>query len=100
MLHRKIRRDGIPCGSCDRSMTSPHAVPCEACEVNARFGNGGFAGRECTPPSAMNPFVICRHHGFGVIARLDRAIRYSRGSFAWAEEPQRTGSPTFAGEDN
>ena len=60
-----MRRYGIPCGSRDRSMTPPHAVPGAGCEVNARFGNGGFAGRECWPLLAMDlsfskPHSRCR----------------------------------------
>src|SRR3954451_11935674 len=39
-------------------------------------------------------------HLFGVIARLDRAIQYSRDGAAGIEGLPRTGSPAYAGDDS
>jgi hypothetical protein len=41
---------------------------------------------------------IC--HAPTVVARLDRAIQYSRGVEIKIEKPRRTGYPAFAGYDD
>ena len=47
---------------------------------------------------AIRRTVIAYH--LGVIARLDRAIQYSRDAGAGIEKPRRTGSPACAGDDS
>jgi len=47
---------------------------------------------------AIHAFIISVATLSIVIARLDRAIQYSRDACGSAERPRRTGSPAFAGD--
>jgi hypothetical protein len=56
--------------------------------------------RSITASLRANGSRKCAKDSQLVVARLDRAIQYSRGSGGWPERPRRTGSPACAGDDS
>jgi hypothetical protein len=114
LLHLRVHRaPGIPCAlyfrrgkrTCKTRAKSRRGIAESYSELPSLRG----AKRRSNPlllRGNMDCFACARNDGFNtrhapsVIARLDRAIQYSRGACDGIERPRRTGYPACAGYDD